>query len=119
MLAFRPLSETLDRRITVREFVAKRKRRAGIVAYAGLAMLMIGVLLGEGHPWLAIIIPGFAVFLGANVYLLFFLRCPRCGGNIGYPVSGISGPFSVSRKVRFCPFCGVALDADLGRQLGV
>ena len=105
--------------MTVREFVAKRKRRAGIVAYAGFGLLMLGMLLGGGRPWLALMIPGFAVFLGANAYLLFFLRCPRCGGNIGYPVSGISGPFSVSRKVRFCPFCGVPLDADLGRQQGV
>ena len=64
-------------------------------------------------PWLFVAFPGFAVFFAGNWYLLFLLRCPRCRGRIGGTVSYLSGPFSISRKIRFCPFCGVALDSEL------
>ena len=71
------------------------------------------ILSGAEPPWLFIAFPGFVVFFAGTLYLLFFLRCPRCRGAIGYVVTYLSGPFSISRRIRFCPFCGVALDSEL------
>jgi hypothetical protein len=99
--------------MTVRRLIARRKRQASIVAYSGFALFALGMLLGAGEPWLTVAIPGFAVFFAATVYLLLFLRCPACRGSIGYTVNYPSGPFSVSRKIRFCPFCGIPLDSEL------
>ncbi len=100
--------------MTVRGLIAGRKRRATIVAYSGFALFALGMLLGaEGTTWLIVAIPGFAVFLAGTLYVLFFLRCPACRGAIGYTVSYSSWPFSISPKIRFCPFCGIALDSEL------
>ena len=100
--------------MTVREVIARRKRTASIVAYSGFALFVLGMLLGAGGPpWVVVAIPGFAIFFGGTLYLLFFLRCPVCRGAIGYTVSYLSSPFSISRRIRFCPFCGIALDSQL------
>lgn len=94
--------------------MARRKRKASIVAYLGLALGALGLILGAGGPpWLFVVIPGFAVFAAGTLYPLLFLRCPSCREAIGYTVSYSSGPFSISRKIRFCPFCGIALDSEL------
>ena len=100
--------------MTVRELIATRKRKASIVAYSGFALFALGMVLDAGEPWFSVALPGFAVFFAATVYLLLFLRCPACRGPIGYTVNHPSGPFSVSRKIRFCPFCGIPLDSELG-----
>ena len=43
------------------------------------------------------------------------IRCSSCQNRIGQLITPIGGsPFSVSRKLRFCPFCGVDLDAQIG-----
>jgi len=100
--------------MTVREVIARRKRKASIVTYSEVVLLVLGMILGAGGPpWLMVAIPGFVVFLAGTLYLLFFLRCPACAGAIGYTVSYSSSPFSISRKIRFCPFCGIALDSEL------
>jgi len=81
--------------------------------YSGCALLVLGVILGAGGPpWRIVSIPGFVVALATAVYSLFFLRCPACDETIGYTVSP-SRPFSISPKIRFCPFCGIALDSEL------
>jgi hypothetical protein len=100
--------------MTLRESIARSKRNGVIVTYLGLAWFLVWMALsGAQPPWAFVAFPGFTAFLAGTWYLLFFLRCPRCRGRIGHTVSYMSGPFSVSRKIRFCPFCGVALDSEL------
>jgi len=110
---------TLDH-MTLRELIARRKRKASIITYSGFALLALGMLLGAttgGPPWLIIAIPGFVVFFSGTLYLLFFIRCPACRGAIGYTVSYSSGPFSIFPKIRFCPLCGIALDSELEEKV--
>jgi len=39
--------------MTVREVITRRKRAAGIVAYSGFALFVLGMVLGAGGPpWL-------------------------------------------------------------------
>jgi hypothetical protein len=100
--------------MTVREALAKRKRKVSAVAYSGFTLFVLGMVLGGGGPpWLIVAIPGFVVFLAGIVYLQFFLRCPACRAALGYTVIYSGSPFSISRKIRFCPFCGIALDSEL------
>jgi hypothetical protein len=101
--------------MTLRESIVRRKRTVAIVTYLGFGWCLAWMVLsGAEPPWLFFVVfPGFAAFFAGTWYLMFGLRCPRCRGRIGYTVSYMSSPFSVSRKIRFCPFCGVALDSEL------
>ena len=103
--------------MTVRDELNRRKRKAGIIAYSGLAILIISVLaLGGGHGISPFALAGFAVFAGGILYLLWGVRCPTCRGAIGLVTSNLSSPFSISRQVKFCPFCGVVLDSELRKE---
>src|SRR5438552_18112755 len=94
--------------MTLRKAIIRRKRIAAIVTYAGLAWFVAGMALsGAQPPWLFVAFPGFGICFAGTFYLLFLLRCPRCRGPIGYTVSYLGNPFSISRRIRFCPFCGV------------
>ena len=100
--------------VTLRELLVRSKRKAALVTYVGFAWFVTWMALGGAQPpWLFIALPGLAAFLAGTWYLVFFLSCPRCRGRIGYTVSYMSNPFSISRKIRFCPFCGVALDSEI------
>jgi hypothetical protein len=100
--------------MTIRDLLNRRKRKAIIIAYSGFVLFVLGLSLGAvGPPWLFVAVPGFVVFFVATLYSLFLIRCPSCREAIGYTVSYPSGAFSISRKIRFCPFCGIALDSEL------
>ena len=51
--------------MTVRELIARRKRKASIVAYSGFALFALGMVLDAGEPWFSVALPGFAVFFSA------------------------------------------------------
>ena len=41
------------------------------------------------------------------------IRCSKCNGALGWVTSWPpGGPLSISRKSRFCPFCGVSFDSE-------
>jgi len=103
--------------MTIRDALARKKRNATVVAYTGLAVFALAMAISAGErPWVVVAVMGFAVFAAGTIYLLFLLKCPACGGRIGYTVSYPSGPFSVSRKIRYCPFCGVSLDSEVEKH---
>src|SRR5262245_6109755 len=100
--------------MTLRELIVRRKRTGAIVTYLGFGWFLAWMALTRAEPpWLFVAFRGLVVFFAGTWYLVFLLRCPSCRGRIGYTVSYMSSPFSVSRKIRFCPFCGVALDSQL------
>ena len=103
--------------MTLRDALTRQKRKATVVAYAGFAVFALSMAVGAGErPWLVAGMVGFVLFGAGILYLLFFLKCPACGGRIGYTVSYPSAIFSVSRKIRYCPFCGVSLDSEVERH---
>ena len=76
--------------------------------------MFLGVILAKvGAFWLFVAIPGILAFVSGHVNLRYFLCCPNCGDAIGYAVENFGSPFSISSSIRFCPSCGVALDAEL------
>jgi len=67
-------------------------------------------------PWfLALAIPGFLAFFSFNLLMMFGVRCPSCGENLGFAMMWPPQlTFKVPRKVRFCQFCGVNFDKEIG-----
>lgn len=103
--------------MTVRAWLNYRVRWQMGVSCAGVVLFISGILLEQafGQQIVTLVaIPGFALAFLMTVYAYYFgLRCPKCWGNMA-PLVFQKGGFSVDQRVRFCPYCGYALDDDLG-----
>ena len=104
------------------------KTRVGWLAY-GL-LLWIGLLIGLAviglvdngrRNALLLVLLGVVLSLFVVLWLLFLkklascLACPNCHGNLIPLVSYAGCPFFVvPTTIRFCPFCGLAFDSELG-----
>ncbi len=104
-------------------------RKIGLVVIAGLGVFALGLLYtiwrGDRNPP---IIPfvGFGVALIAIFYAQFAVKCPSCRSNWGYIALykgfEFSNPFkifSISKKIRYCPFCGIDIDKDINKTSGL
>ena len=101
--------------MTIRDAINRQKRRAALVTYGGFALFAAPLLLStvfRGIPEI-IAAPGFVLVMAGVITMLFVIRCPKCRGSIGYAVSYPGTPWSVSKKIRFCPFCGVPFDSEI------
>jgi hypothetical protein len=102
------------RTMKIREMINTQKRKAVIAASSGMALFAVSFLTSTVYKgMLPVALIGFAITMGGIMFLQFGLSCPRCQGRIGYAANYPGEPFSISSKIRFCPFCGVALDSDL------
>lgn len=100
--------------MTLREHLSRRKRRVNFVFFLGFAVFGLSLVVGHGPVLtIAVALVGFAISMGAVLFMLFGVRCPKCQEPIGYQVSYPGGPFSVSHRIKFCAYCGVALDSDV------
>jgi len=98
---------------TIREALL-RKKRWGTVPFGVawlLALLIISQAANKSLP-LVIILP-VVVVIAAVIYLSFFIRCPRCRGNIGILNVSVSKTVRLLPPISFCPYCGVSLDEPL------
>jgi hypothetical protein len=49
--------------------------------------------------------------------MAFFIRCPNCHVPWGqFAVQ--SGPLSIDKRIRFCPFCGRDIDVEVVEEQG-
>ncbi len=107
--------------MTIRSQLSRKKRRTIIPAYSGLAFFILGMLVGiisdkTGHVPIVPFI-GLFFFSGSMIYLFWRVRCPNCKGNLGYVAMYYGTPFSVSKKIKFCPFCGISIDKELKDEM--
>lgn len=96
--------------------IAQHLKRRLLTAWIVLASALIGM----ATYWFAFTdinrptYPLFFLFTGisfaAALYLQWFIRCPRCHGNLGISLGQqilIGSP-----KPKYCPFCGASLDEN-------
>jgi hypothetical protein len=100
--------------MNVRSVINKGKRRISVVAYSGVALFLAGILLSPitRHMFILSLI-GLGLAFVSVVYAFFAISCPRCKTAWGYVAMYSGGLFSISRKIRFCPYCGVDIDSDV------
>ncbi len=88
-----------------------------LTGYSGLAFFVIGMILSDKSGNLPILpFIGFAVFFVSMLYALWDIRCPRCRGNFGYVAMYYGSPFAISKKIKYCPFCGVDVDTKFKKD---
>jgi len=97
--------------VTIRDHLAKRKRffiGLAVVSWLGAGGSMFLAASGA-FPWLFLVF--FLGFGAAIIGIMFFLKCPRCGGPIGATnATLIASHMPLVRRINFCPYCGVSLD---------
>ena len=100
--------------MTIRQHIKRRASYAfglALVTWLGLvALIFTGPPSGLDVPHVLL---GMALFMGAVLYLTFFIRCPKCRGNLGVTVLPAMYTRLSRRPVSYCPFCGVSLDHHL------
>ncbi len=97
-------SSTQRSRMTIREHLNRRLFRGQIVA--GWSWVMFAANLFSADESSVFIFLPFIVFGGAVFYLLYFIKCPKCGATIGRVMER-------SNHANYCPGCGVNFDSPL------
>jgi len=99
--------------MTIREVINRRLRKLQTLSLACFLVFFGSIFVAQAQNRLwPITIVAFALFFGTTLYRFYGLRCPRCRGTIGMSITQSGAGFSVPQKFRFCPFCGVSLDAQ-------
>lgn len=84
-----------------------------MITYSGFVILFAGIIYDVGKNELPVIgLVGFSVAFITILYAFFGIRCPKCKGRWGYIAMYSGHPFAISKKFRFCPYCGIELDKD-------
>lgn len=98
--------------MTIRTFLASRFRKlmlTGILAWLGCAAAGFAASAGLVAEWF-VFIP-FTGFFLVVLLMLLWVRCPRCGGPLGYIAGFLNAKNRFyQRRANFCPYCGVNLD---------
>jgi hypothetical protein len=102
--------------MTARAILKRRYRRVMRVVWVGVGLYLLSIALWQGFGLPEALYVGLGGFAAAALGTLFIqfggLRCPSCRSNLGVLVLHRGG-LSLDRRIRFCPYCGVELDAEL------
>jgi hypothetical protein len=103
--------------VTIRETVTRKKRWIMLIMFSGFGIFVGGMPLALliDPAFISVSFSGFAVTFITMLYAeLFGLPCPSCGGNWApLALHSRSGPFSLNRRIHYCPFCGCNIDTEL------
>jgi hypothetical protein len=98
--------------MTIRSYLASRFRKLmifGVLAWLCCAAAGLSASSRLIPTWAAAI-PFFG-FAAVVLLMLFWIRCPRCGGRLGQFASFANTKLRFyERRINFCPYCGVNLD---------
>jgi hypothetical protein len=93
--------------MTIREFLTYKSRRnmlAGFLAWVAFAIsIFTAPMLNTPLLPLAFFLP----FIGCALAQAFFVRCPKCNGNLGPLLAQSMSPLTLRFRVNNCPYCGV------------
>lgn len=96
--------------MTISDAIKAKLRKATIIGFLfWLAFAASIFAQKDGGMFFVSLIP-FAGFGGTILYILFFIKCPRCSAPLGQVAMSSRTPFSGKTKLNFCPNCGVNLN---------
>ena len=100
---------------TIRDELSRKRKRLFLGILAAFVCYAAGMIATEISKWFLILgLGGFSAALAFVLCLMFVVRCPSCGGNLGYALCWPSKwNYSVSEKIKFCQFCGVSFDKEM------
>lgn len=101
---------------TIRQSVNSKRRQMILLIVCALLCLAAGIILAKIMSWLFAILAVAAFFIAYLFILVLYFdtRCPKCNGNIGYALAWPpTWNMSVSKSIKYCPFCGVSLDEKI------
>ena len=86
--------------MTIGELLKDRMFKARVVSITSWILVVLSIYLfkNEGGLGLLALIPS-AAFFGSVLYVLYFVRCPKCDIRVGQAMSSY-------KKLNFCPNCG-------------
>jgi hypothetical protein len=96
--------------MTIGEALTLKTRRnlwLGLLAWLAFAGSMF-VAAEWGTRLLPFVV--FLPFIGVVIVQMFFVRCPRCNGNLGQLLTQTMAPWRLKTQVTHCPFCGVSFN---------
>lgn len=89
--------------MTIREALKAQMFKARVVAFGFWLLFAAGFFLPNNSPFKPLLLIPFIGFAGSVLYILFFVKCPKCSARLGQAMGGINKP-------NFCPGCGVNFD---------
>jgi len=99
--------------MTIRDYVRRRVVIGYGLAFLGVGIFMASAFLTDGRDKEAdFFLFGFVPFLAAVVFIHFFIRCPRCKGNLAL-TPAVYPSLSRKHRLNFCPYCGVSVDENV------
>jgi hypothetical protein len=88
-------------------FKTRKNLWLGFLAWLAFAGSML-VAAQWGGRFLPLVL--FLPFIGIVIAQMFFVRCPRCNGNLGQLLAQTMAPGRLKTHVTHCPFCGVSFN---------
>ena len=107
--------------MTIRDYLNRKIVIVFVIMMICLgSFVLLGILASSSTQQFELL--AFLPFFGVAVCILclyYAVRCPKCHNAVAYltylPGGGI---FRLSKKVKFCPFCGVAFDNQIEETKG-
>jgi hypothetical protein len=96
--------------MTIGELLRIKTRRnlwLGLLTWLAFAGSML-VAAKWGTRFLPLVL--FLPFIGVVISQMFFVRGPRCKGNLGQLLAQTMAPGRLKTQVTHCPFCGVSFN---------
>lgn len=101
----------------IREKLNKTRKKIYLLCLISWALTVAVLVLSETqqkNSLSILIFITFALFMFMCFYAIFGIRCPKCKGTLGYALCWPPGKWlDISRKIKFCPFCGIELDLEI------
>jgi hypothetical protein len=104
---------------TIRQSASFKKMLTHVLFAAGIVgtfVLMELFVHEKGDMNVFYIIP-FSIGGLAILIAQFIIKCQACGGNLAPTIMNTGHPFAVSKKINFCPCCGISIDTEISQLL--
>jgi hypothetical protein len=98
--------------MTIRQILNNGKRKITIAISFGAGVIIVSPILNPKEEYSLFIM----LLLVAVVLVVIFrisFHCPKCKSSWAPIAMYSGGPFSISKRIIFCPYCGVDVDSEL------